>query len=129
MADSLEELCDSHATKLAVLLRELGQPKVRLGLSVIAIYYNESLKPFLDFTENDDGDMFTRVHRVLRQRYTWLADIANDANSTSLAWVTDFEPFQTRSTCVKRDQRACVRCEDVWAARPRVLQAWSQRIL
>ena len=95
MADSLEELCDSHATKLAVLLRELGQPKVRLGLSVIAIYYNESLKPFLDFTENDDGDMFTRVHRVLRQRYTWLADIADDANSTSLAWVTDFEPLRS----------------------------------
>eukprot|EP00966_Prymnesium_polylepis_P194613 4511591-Prymnesium_polylepis.1 len=68
MADALEEASEApHFRRVASLLRELGQPENRLGICVVAIFYESQFESFVNYTENDNARVFCSVHRVLRR--------------------------------------------------------------
>jgi hypothetical protein len=95
MADALEEASEvPHFRRVASLLRELGQPENRLGICVVAIFYESQFESFVNYTENDNARVFCSVHRVLRRTIEWVADAADPSNITSDVWTDDFEPLQ-----------------------------------
>ena len=99
MAVLLDDKFDSSPTsigaKLAALLREVAQPKVRVALALIAEFDNLLLDSFLSFTENDEGKAMEKVHRVLRRCYAWLASAADSANAPiASVWAVDLLPVK-----------------------------------
>ena len=76
------------------LLAEMCDPQVRVWLIYLAAYGKASVQPFLSYTQNDNLGVAFKAPRVIRDRISFLDDIASEEKDPLLhAALTELNTF------------------------------------
>ena len=57
------------------MLHELNNPQKRIQLIIFAWYFEETLDPFLGYTQSSRTFQIVRAHRVIRRRLRLMAEL------------------------------------------------------
>ena len=74
---------------LRAMLHELNNPQKRIQLIIFAWYFEETLDPFLGYTQSSRMFQITRAHRVIRRRLRLMAELKGSSLDGGKTWQPD----------------------------------------